>query len=210
MQPPAWREPLPLWLEKTLLVAFVWGVFLAGYFGTSAANATRDAWRLDTALDRAIPLVPAWSLVYTFVYFSVVAPAFVVGDRRYFRWVAAAYLASLGFSFVCFVAFPVRIDRPDPFSRGDDFFAWFLALAYRLDHPTNCFPSLHIANAYLAALSCRRVDRISGALFLALATLVSLSTLLVKQHYAADVVAGFALAAAIDRVVLASRAPRAT
>ena len=83
---------------------------------------------------------------------------------------------------------------PRPASLGDGFFAWTLALNYRLDPPLNCFPSLHVAWGFVAALCCHRVHRGVGVAALGWASLIAISTLYTKQHYVLDVVAGIALA----------------
>lgn len=68
--------------------------------------------------------------------------------------------------------------------------------------PYNCFPSLHVAQCYLAASCCHKVHRRTGMAAFVWATLVALSTLYTKQHYVADVVAGTALAFAISHLFL--------
>jgi len=77
---------------------------------------------------------------------------------------------------------------------GDGFAAWSLRLAYSLDPPYNCFPSLHVAYSFVSALTCYRVHRGVGAAAALWAGLIGVSTLLTKQHYVADVIVG-ALAA---------------
>ena len=67
-------------------------------------------------------------------------------------------------------------------------------LAYESDIRYNCFPSLHVAQCFIAALVCHRVHRGVGAVAGAWAGLVALSTLFTKQHYVLDVVGGVALA----------------
>jgi membrane-associated phospholipid phosphatase len=80
---------------------------------------------------------------------------------------------------------------------------------YDSDVEHNCLPSLHVAQVYLAALSCNLVHRGVGKAALAWATLVALSTLFTKQHYVLDVVAGFALGLAAYLAFL-HRLPRAS
>lgn len=66
----------------------------------------------------------------------------------------------------------------------------------------NCFPSLHISVAFIAALSCWKQDRVAGGAAFALASLITVSTFFVKQHYVVDAVAGIALATGVWAIVL--------
>ncbi|HEY6402922.1 MAG TPA: phosphatase PAP2 family protein, partial [Blastocatellia bacterium] len=65
---------------------------------------------------------------------------------------------------------------------------------YSIDSAANCFPSLHVALAWLSALGLRDERRRAGALAMVWAALISISTLTTKQHYFADLVGGGALA----------------
>lgn len=67
---------------------------------------------------------------------------------------------------------------------------------YESDVQYNCFPSLHVAQCFLAALTCYRVHRGVGLVTGLWASLVGLSTLYTKQHYVVDVIAGAFLACA--------------
>lgn len=90
---------------------------------------------------------------------------------------------------------------------GDGFSAWTLRLAYSLDPPYNCFPSLHVAYAFVSALTCYRVHRGVGTAAALWAALIGVSTLYTKQHYVADVIVG-ALAAYVAYVLFLRRYPR--
>ena len=45
---------------------------------------------------------------------------------------------------------------------GEGFAVWGLRALYSSDPPYNCFPSLHVAYSFLAALTCHRVHRALG------------------------------------------------
>jgi membrane-associated phospholipid phosphatase len=63
---------------------------------------------------------------------------------------------------------------------------------YYIDAPYNLFPSLHVTYPTLATLVSWRNHKIMRWVFAAMAVVVAVSVVLVKQHYIADVVAGFA------------------
>lgn len=160
------------------------------------------------ALDRALPLVPAWALVYGALYlFLILLPIFVVRQEEQIRRTVFAYLLIWITSYLFFfVLYPTAAPRP-PRVLGEGFAVWGLRSLYSSDPPYNCFPSLHVAHSFVSALTCWRVHRGLGIVATACATLVALSTLFTKQHYVLDVLAGVFLAAVAYAVFL-RRFPR--
>lgn len=148
----------------------------------------------ELAIDRAWPLIPAWSLVYGTMYlFLIVLPVLVVRQERHIRHTFLAYLTVWITAYLCFVLYPTRAPRPAQVP-GDGFAAWGLRFLYAADPPYNCFPSLHVAHSFISALTCYRVHRGVGVAAMAGASLVALSTLFTRQHYVLDVAAGVLLA----------------
>ena len=154
--------------------------------------------------DRALPLYPAWALVYGCLYlFLIVLPVLVVREEDLIRRTVLAYLFVWITAYAFFFLYPTAAPRPARVP-GDGFGAWGLRFLYGADPPFNCFPSLHVAHSFVSALACRRVNRRVGAAALACASLVGLSTLFTKQHYVADVAAGVLLAGAAWAIFLRS------
>lgn len=146
------------------------------------------------ALDDALPLAPAWSLIYGALYAYLIAlPVFVVREEEHLRRTVRAYLAVWISAYLVFLAYPTVAPRPATVE-GTGFGAWGLRLLYDMDPPFNCFPSLHVAHSFVSALTCLRVHGGVGRTALAAAALVALSTLFTKQHYVLDVVGGICLA----------------
>jgi membrane-associated phospholipid phosphatase len=157
----------------------------------------------ELALDRAIPLVPSWSLVYGALYlFLILLPVFIVRDEEGIRSTVRAYLLVwlTAYAFF-FVIYPTEAPRPDRVT-GRGFGAWGLRALYGADPPFNCFPSLHVAHSFVSALASHRVHRSIGIVAMGCATLVAVSTLFTKQHYVLDVVAGSVLALVAYRLFL--------
>ena len=149
----------------------------------------------EIALDRALPLVPAWAIVYGVLYmFLILLPFFVIRDETQLRRTLYAYLAVWITAYVCFVVYPTVAPRP-PKVAGDGFVIWGLRFLYDADPPYNCFPSLHVAHSFVSAIACWRVYRRLGIIATICAILVGLSVIFTKQHYVLDVVAGVILAA---------------
>lgn len=159
----------------------------------------------ELAIDRALPLVPVWALVYGALYlFLILLPIFVVRQDPLVRRTVYAYLliwlVSYGFFFVFY---PTAAPRPARVV-AEGFAAWGLRALYASDPPYNCFPSLHVAHSFVSALASHRVNRGLGVLATICAALVALSTLLTKQHYVVDVIGGVVLASVAYRVFIAT------
>ena len=152
---------------------------------------------LTTSFDLQVPLSPSWMLIYGGIYFIGLAPLLLIQERESFqRLIWAGVIVEL-VSLSLFVLFPVQMELRPLNASGEDlsFTAWLLQLCYFLDPPNCCFPSLHVSVSWLAALSVATFDRRIGSFLIIIAMLISASTLFVKQHYVADVIAGAVLAA---------------
>ena len=162
----------------------------------------------EMALDRMIPLQPAWAPVYLSYFVFPFLPMLVIRQEELVRRTFLAWLSVWIVGYACFLVYPTILPRPIG-EIGEGFFAWFLRGVYDGDPPRNCFPSLHVATPFVAALSCWRVHRGVGLAAGLWAALVAVSTLFTKQHYVADVISGIFLAGAAW-VVFLRNCPRVT
>jgi membrane-associated phospholipid phosphatase len=137
-------------------------------------------------VDRALPFVPALLPLYVAylpLYWATVARS--ENDREASRIFYGAHVQLL-LSLPFFVLLPTRMPLeqfygPEPYNWADALWRWF-------DAPNNCFPSLHTSNALLLLhFNWRRSHRWAWA---AASIGVVASTVLVKQHYVADVAGG--------------------
>lgn len=146
-------------------------------------------WRVD----EMIPFI-GWTV---WVYFSQYALLLlgvwcIATTSNLTRLIYGLSLASLC-GFLIFTLWPITLPRaPHNLSGSSAFLFQFL---YSIDTPTNCFPSLHVALAWLAALAVAAEHRWCRVPVFLWAGLISLSTITTKQHYCADVLGGLALAA---------------
>ena len=148
-------------------------------------------------LDRAIPFVPAWSVIYLgcYVFWGV---NYILATRQkkeiWFRFATADYLSRV----ICalfFIFLPTTNVRPEVSGHGlpDE----LMRFVYRMDDAANLFPSIHCLVSWFCVIGVRaRADipkwyRIFSYIA---AFLVFLSTLFTKQHYIIDVIAGVILA----------------
>jgi membrane-associated phospholipid phosphatase len=163
------------------------------YFGIGPMTLGRPLHRPELALDRAVPVEPAWMLVYGSLFVWVLLPLLVVRQEQLFRRAMKAYLVVLIGAYVGFVAYPTVAPRPAGVL-GEGFSAWCLRLQYSMDQEFNCFPSLHVAHSFVSALTSYRVNRGVGVAAVLWAALIGVSTLFTKQHYVVDVIAGTLMA----------------
>lgn len=85
----------------------------------------------ELALDRALPLVPAWAIVYGALYlFLILLPVLVVRQDELIRRTVYAYLLIWITAYVFFfVIYPTAAPRPDKVS-GEGFAVWGLRALY--------------------------------------------------------------------------------
>ncbi|MGI9433561.1 MAG: phosphatase PAP2 family protein [Geminicoccaceae bacterium] len=153
-------------------------------------------------LDRLVGFDPDWVWVYVSAYLLVPIPLWLVTTTENLRLYVRGVVWICIISWAFFVVHPVQGPRPDPISRSNLLFD----LIVRLDRPINSFPSLHISVASYTLLLAGRIRTTSTApaerrLWLVIGwlwlTLIAYATLATKQHFVADVVAGFGLSLAV-------------
>ena len=180
---------LPLILRRPkyrLTYAVIWLPYIAFYQLINRFPVFEPHTLPTTALDDLLPFVPALLPLYVaYIPFFWWTGARSEDDETATRFFYATHL-QLAVSAIVWVLFPVMMPR-EPFygaaalSWVDAFWRWF-------DAPNNCLPSLHAANCLLfIQFNWQRRWRWLHTL---LAGGIIASTVLVKQHYAIDVLAG--------------------
>ncbi len=172
-----------------LLVYFAGGYALVGWFNEHFAHPLHAA----TALDRALPLIPAFVVFYLLGDVFVFGVLFVVRDRRTFDVAAIAMAMMLTVAFLTFLLFPIEMHKQ--IALGNDLFSRLTRFQQVTDTGFNTFPSLHVAlNTFAYLVMVRERPRWRWRL-LPVLVLIILSTLFVKQHLVVDVIGGLVLAA---------------
>jgi membrane-associated phospholipid phosphatase len=194
-------RPQPVTLPMVALFAII-----PGYLVIGVMSARRTLNVPELPLDRLMPLQPAWSVVYLSLFLAVLLPVFVLHQQEIIRRTIFAFIFAWVLGFALFLAYPTVGPRPHAFA-GEGFLSWMQMEIYAADAPYNCFPSLHVAQCFLAASALWCVHRGVGLVAGVWAFLVGLSTVYTKQHYVADVIGGMVLAAAAYALFL-RRHPR--
>jgi membrane-associated phospholipid phosphatase len=141
------------------------------------------------ALDEAIPFWPAWSWVYSFLYYpAILCLNWLVHDSRHFVMLAFSFLVLLFIQVLFFYLIPIETPKHwRTINTGKNASERFLLFVQRFDAPTNCFPSMHVSVAMLTALHAK--PDLGPAVF-AFPVLVALSCMFTKQHYIIDLIFG--------------------
>ncbi len=183
--------------ERPLLLAGVVAVFAVTYFGAAALPPWHARATLAWDPVRFVPFVPAFIVPYLSVFLMPLPLFSKAIDQASFRRLAAAFVVVILVSGAFFLALPLA--PPHAADPGDGVFAGLTAFVYGVDAPTNLFPSLHVSVSFLCAFAMARFMprlRLPAVLW---ACLIAASTMFVRQHYAADVAGGIALACAAWR-----------
>jgi len=185
--------PLPLIHEGNRGRAILAGYLIFCTFYLSASSATLASAQLlePSWIDRMIPFLPASIWVYLsqfgLLFYALWAtPDNLLRTRTYYAALLATVLAC-----AIFLLIPFKVARQPLQGEGLTALAW--QGLYLSDTPANCFPSLHVALATLAASALWRQGRQWRWLAPLWAGAIALSTLTTKQHYVIDLVAGLAL-----------------
>jgi len=171
-------------------------------------------WKLYTLLNgynsqpaRAVYLSPRpvdvfpWLLqTWTAVIYVVVGVG-IVFLPFFYHWtwhrlscVLATYGVASALAFVAYLVWPLTMRRPD--YAGPGLGAWLMRNVIALDDPSNCFPSLHVGFAFLAAMFVTGGSQSAWVPFVvwSSALLVTITTITTAQHYLIDVLGGAVLA----------------
>jgi membrane-associated phospholipid phosphatase len=191
--------------EKWILGLAAAGVQSAVYFGIGYSPRLRSTTLLLTPLDRMIPFWP-WTV---WCYLPFYAGIFVLGmagfrSRGLYHRALVGVLGTVAVGAIGHLAVAAEYPRPLVGAAAADASLAFMAWVQAVDPPGNVFPSLHVAQATAIALLLRADRPRLGAVALAMAGLLALSTLTTKQHFVADVLAGFAIAFVTQALVLRS------
>ena len=175
-----------------------WGLFLPLYlaaFFTIEQFVTGPYWTTQTSLDALIPFCPYFIVFYMSwsPLLAVLGIYLILRDAEGFR----RYIWMLAISFFSATIFCVLVPNCQELRPADlavtDIFTWAVQLTYDLDTNTNVFPSVHVLGVIAAVLSVWETPGLRKTgwrwVVVAYGLVIIASTLLVKQHALADVLA---------------------
>lgn len=178
------------WVVSGTWLAAAFMFLLPMYFIIGQVTARGPLYQPFIWLDHAMPLWPAWIAIYGSLYYcAFLLPLVVVRGRELFRQSLKAYLFVMLVSYVGFWFYPTIAPLTEK-AVVSGFAEWSLQLFYDIDQPYGCFPSLHVAYAFVGALACYRMHRGVGVAASLWSVLIGLSTVYTKQHFVVDAIAG--------------------
>ncbi len=152
---------------------------------------------IGSALDKRIPFVIEFILIYSIWYPLVIFTMFLLykycPDK--YKKVKKTVLVSLVIAYIIFFAYPTKIIRPEVNS-FNDLFSLIAYISFKADNPVNCFPSCHCLLSFIMIYALFKEKNINMYLRITLIILffmIIASTLLVKQHVIADVIGAFVI-----------------
>ena len=131
-------------------------------------------------------------LIGTVIYFALFCPS----KKEYYQYLGTLGIGMTLFLLISYIYPNGQNMRPD--LTGDGIFISAIRFLYKIDTPTNIFPSMHVFNATASCVAlfqnerCRR-NRIFTVAQIVLTVSIVLSTMFLKQHSVADVMTALIL-----------------
>lgn len=176
------------YIKTFFAAALIWLVAyeLVGHIAARLTTIDLTMW-----FDEHIPLIPQFVWIYAFCYLFPFVPILVTRDwHRFNRGLIAMLIANTA-AFIVYLVFPVAIPRAE---LGSSISERMLGFIYWLDFEPAVteLPSLHVFFAWLIYLMSRgqKLNRFGDAAIFTVALGITVSTILVKQHFVFDVIAG--------------------
>lgn len=173
--------------------------YFAGFFGLERL-VSQPKYILYCGLDSLIPFNEWFIFAYAawFVLIPWALITLLIRDRRNYFYLCAVMFSGMAISLLIYLLFPNGVQlRPETIA-GDNIAARLVQLIWAVDTSTNVCPSIHVSTtvAIFFAVARSRVWRrrslvvgVCGAV----AVLICLSTMFLKQHSAIDVLCGATL-----------------
>lgn len=174
---------------------FLYALIYMPWFAYLEATVTKNFRVIHMDLDNYIPFNEFFIIPY-FLWFAYVAIAisyFFFKDSREFYRLTSFLFAGMTIFLVVSTFFPNGHHlRPLVFER-DNIFVGMVKQLYRIDTPTNIFPSIHVFNSIVVHISIVKSHHLADKKWLHLSSfvlmsLIVLSTVLLKQHSVFDVI----------------------
>ena len=164
-------------------------------------HVTKNYHVIHSAIDDEIPFIEYFIVPYLlwFVFIAAVMLYFFFTDVEGFYRLAKLMFAGMTIFLIVSTLVPNGLNiRPYAFER-DNIFVDMVKLLYRADTPTNVMPSIHVYNSLAACIAISQSRALqkhravcTGAY--ALAALIIMATMFLKQHSVIDVASAAVMA----------------
>ncbi len=154
-------------------------------------------------IDYQIPFLSAFIIPYVLAYIQWIVGYMAIArnGREYCHTVMGGEILSKIMIGMLFIFFPTTMLREEII--GNDLLSRMVEVLYRIDPPTNLFPSIHCLESYIcmkAALEMKSHTKKFRMGMIGMSILVFLSTVFIKQHVILDFF-GAVIVAEIGRLI---------
>ncbi len=159
------------------------------FWGTRLITDNMTHYDLSGVMDYHIPFVPVFIIPYLLAFVQWIVGYIVIArqGKDYCERVMGGEMISKLFVGAIFLLYPTMMLRGEV--TGSDVFSQAVALLYRMDAPTNLFPSIHCLESYIcmkSALEMKDVGNRYRFAMVIMSILVFMSTVFIKQHVILD------------------------
>ncbi len=205
----SFRELFPPYVLAALV--YILTIHLLVFYATRPVLPYLPAHSIATPLDAKIPLSPPWVIIYflSFLSWAITIVWMLMESKQHAYRLCGAYSIIVIVSAVCFLAFPVTIQRPE--ITGTGFFDNWMRFLYKVDGPTNLCPSFHVIASYFCwrgTFGCKKIPKWYQWFNFVFLILVCFSILFVKQHFVLDIVVAVIVAESAMQIARLTRVER--
>ncbi len=159
------------------------------FWGTRLITDKMTHYDLSGIMDYHIPFIPIFIIPYVLAYAQWIVGYIVIAGQgeEYCNRVMGGEIISKLIVGIIFIMFPTIMLREQVLGTG--IFSRAVDLLYKLDAPTNLFPSIHCLESYIcmkSALEIKGVDKKYRITMVVMSLLVFMSTVFIKQHVILD------------------------
>jgi len=178
---------------------FYYGIFpyFALYF-TIQYFIKKSEFDFLTRIDTFIPFVPEFIWIYHTLFPAIILLTVFIIQKKTLYWdTLTAYVIAIGVLAIFYVVFPSFYPRHE--LMVTNLSEWLVHATWQIDAAHNTFPSSHVTFSWLlfcffTKSSLAANKKWTVPLVFTWASMVSFSTLFLKQHYLLDVFSGVLLA----------------
>ncbi len=180
---------------------FLYGFIYMPWFYYLEQHVTKNFQVIHTSFDDKIPFIEYFIIPYYLWFPFMVVPVlylFVKDKEEFYRAVKFMIIGMTIFLVFSTIYPNGQTLRPTTFAR-DNIFVDMVKRLYKVDTPTNIFPSIHVYNSLGVFLAVRTSKHLQGKRLIQsgttiLTVLIILSTVFLKQHSILDVIGAFLIA----------------
>lgn len=183
------------------IILFYFFIYLAWFFYLEH-TVTSHYFIIHTKLDDLIPFNEVFIIPYMlwFAYIFVTVAYFFLHSVPDFYRCCAFLFIGMTICLIIYTVFPngdnIRVNLKT--LGRSNIFTMLVGRLYRIDTPTNIFPSIHVFNSIGAYIAIHKSQELRKKKWvdptaLLLTILISISTVFLKQHSTADVMGAIAL-----------------